>query len=265
MTITRHILLHPDASGAGDAMPDFPPDLLEQVELYLDGLLDPPQREAFEARMRSDAKLQAHVAELRAIDAAIGGALRERFSPQVVPLPAPAPLQLTSPANAPTQPRSLLQRIGWLRIAAAIILAGAAIFTLNLRQQYATQLVTPQQAYSSIVAAGFKPYLICTDEQEFIEYTHRTLGVGLRVRPFEGLALIGWNKDGDVLSEDTDALLATVDGTQVIVFMDKQSNKRPLPANAAGLNTFHRDLAGLTLIEVTPLSEPKLLNNFEKP
>jgi hypothetical protein len=272
MTITRHILLHPDAaSGAGDAMPHMPhmpplpPELAEQVELYLDGLLDASQREALEARMRTDEQLRKHVDELRAMDAAIGSSLRSTFAPQAVPLPATASLSLDQTAQPAATSRTLLQRIGWLRIAAAILLAGAAIFTLHMRQQYATPLLSPQKAYRNIVDAGFRPYVVCTGEQEFIDYTHRFLGVGLRVKPFDGLVLIGWNKDGDIFSEHTDSLLATVDGKQVIVFMDKQSNKRSLPKSASGLNIFQRDLAGITLVEVTPLSEPKLLNNFEQP
>jgi hypothetical protein len=275
MSARQNMLLQSDAGdGAGGGLPA---ELAEQVEMYLDGLLEGAARDAFEARLAADGTLRAHVQELRAMDAMIGASLRERFAPAAVALPEAARVGLAGPdesgagalvlsAGGATEPtRSLLQRVGWLRIAAAVVLAGAAVFVFSMRQQYSTPLVSPDQAYRSIVSAGFKPYLVCTDEREFIEYTRRTLGVGLRVRPTDGVALIGWNKDGDVLSDETDALLATVDGEQVIVFMDKQSNKRSLPTPAPGLNVFQRDLEGLTLVEVTPRSESAIIDQFEKP
>ena len=92
----------------------------------------------------------------------------------------------------------------------------------------ATPLMSPELACSTIFAKGFKPYVVCGNESETIECTRMVLGVGLRVCPLEGLALVGWVNNGDVLSSDTHALLASFERKDIIVFMDKKSRKRTL-------------------------------------
>jgi hypothetical protein len=227
------------------------------LDLYVDGVLSAEDASAFEARLRVDPAL-AHELE---VQCAIGSALRRRFSPpsdiRLPDAPAAGPV---SPAHAP----SILARIGWFRVAAIIAIAVLAgiVFGMRYWARTAYPVESPIEAYRSLVQAGFQPYEVCTDEAEFAHYTKRHFDKALVVKAFQGLALIGWDNRHSVMSIETDALLATVDGTQVVVFMDRAEHARALPKQGEGLNVFRRRVGGVELVEVSPLPEAKLLPGF---
>ena len=54
-------------------------------------------------------------------------------------------------------------------------------------------LVAPAVAYQRKVSEGMQPYAVCTTSEEFAAYTKTQLGIALKVRPVDGLALIGWD------------------------------------------------------------------------
>jgi len=213
-------------------------------------------------RLREDAGLRAALESQRAVDAS----LRASFAvPPGFESLAAAALDRAVPVG-PSGGKSILARIGWMRIAAlvAIVALGAVVITMRQWAKTAYPVESPIVAYQSIVHGGFRPYEVCTDDEEFARYTKKYLGKALVVKSFPGLALVGWDNRHNVLSIETDSLLATVDGVQVVVFMDREENARSLPRRGEGLNVFKRTVAGVVLVEVTPLKEAKVLPGFEE-
>ena len=77
----------------------LPMDDSELIKLYVVGVLDAPQREGFEARMRDDALLRTQLKEIRAMNEAMNAALGEHFKPQAVTMPTMAiPMQRSTVA-----------------------------------------------------------------------------------------------------------------------------------------------------------------------
>ncbi len=238
-------------------------DWSTMVDPYLDGMLSTEDAASFEARLREDAVLRGEVEAQGAIDAV----LRERFAvPEGVESAAGTAVAASGHTGGVGSParRSVLARIGWVRIAAVFVVAMLGVYLYYLRSYPASVIETesPIAAYQSIVRGGFRPYEVCTDDAEFAKYTQRYLGQALGVKPFQGLALIGWDNRHNVMSLETDSLLATVDGTQVVVFMDHDSNARSMPKTGEGLHVFKRTVGGIVLVEVSPLAEAKVLPGF---
>ena len=64
------------------------------------------------------------------------------------------------------------------------------------------------------------------------------------------------------LSRYTTTMLARVNGTPVMVFVDRE-NSGYLPAQPdkkSGLHLFHKELAGLVMYELSPFSEPRVMD-----
>lgn len=232
------------------------------LDPYVDGMLSREDAAAFESRLREDAGLRAALESQRAVDAS----LRASFA---VPLGAASlateALERAMPVGA-SGGKSILARIGWMRIAAlvAIVALGAVVIAMRQWAKSAYPTESPIVAYQSIVHGGFRPYEVCTDDEEFARYTKKYLGKALIVKSSPGLALVGWDNRHNVMSIETDSLLATVDGVQVVVFMDREENARSMPRRGEGLNVFRRTVAGIVLVEVTPLKEAKVLPGFEE-
>lgn len=250
------VLLHHFEGGAGGR------DWHAMLDAYVDGMLSGEDAAAFEARMREDASLRAALESQRAVEASLRSAFAVPAG--VESLAAPA-LDRASLAGA-SGGKGIFARIGWMRVAAliAIVSLGGVVIAMRQWAKTAYPVESPIVAYQSIVHGGFRPYEVCTDDEEFARYTKKYLGKALIVKSFPGLALIGWDNRHNVMSIETDSLLATVDGVQVVVFMDREENARSLPRRGEGLNVFKRTVAGIVLVEVTPLKEAKVLPGFEE-
>ncbi len=249
--MNRAFHLHHE-SGAG-----APRDWHAMLDLYVDGLLSADDAAAFESRLRVDSSLRGLLDAQRRIDAS----LKTQFA---VPAGAGAAAGQHPWTVAVKPGKTILARIGWLRIAAMVAIVALAGVVFGMRHFAATAYPTesPIAAYQSIVHGGFRPYEECTTDEEFAKYTEQYLGKALQVQPFNGLMLVGWDNRHNVMSIETDALLAKVNDTQVVVFMDKAEHSRRLPSKGEGLNVFKREVAGVVLVEVSPLSEPKILSRF---
>lgn len=254
-------MTHQPLRHLGETNGGGPSDAGTLLDLYLDGALSAEEAARFEAHLEHDGDLRAQLDAQRRIDAS----LRASFA---VPASVPVSTEASTHTGVveSTRSKSILSRIGWLRIAAVIAIAALAGIVFGTRYFAATAYPTesPIVAYQSIVQGGFRPYEVCTDDAEFEHYTQKYLGKALRVESMNGLALVGWDNRHNVLSIETDALLATVNGTQVVVFMDKAEHARRLPSKGEGLNVFKREYAGVALVEVSPLAEPKILPRFRE-
>jgi hypothetical protein len=274
---------HPDPNGSGSPAPEPAHNSQEWIEIiedYLDGVLSPASKAQFEASLAVNSALRTQLEETRAAHEALAASLRRSFQPEIVPLPqgeigsnATNNLQSTDPASipfptsTPVKQPTLLQRLGWLRIAAIVAICAFAGVTFTLRRITSVPLIAPEASYALIVKEGFRPYQICTTDEEFALYTTQTLGVALRVPPLQGLTLIGWKGGSGVMSERTDALLATKDDSRIIVYFDTSGNERSLPSRVSTpdgeLRIFQRTTSGISLVEVTPLDQPVIISRME--
>lgn len=233
----------------------------DRLERYLDGAMDALEREAFERELGAERGLRRHVEVQREIDRV----LIERFGPAGGSLSAgdPGRHDLGTRANpvlvqhaAPAGGGHRLQRPALIAAAALLVLGvGAYVAMVPARAPFDQ----PGEVYARIVASGFEPREVCTDDAAFRDWMRRRFDQDM-VIPADsaGVELVGWDYKR-VLTTRTGVLLARVDGREVVVLVERRENARRLGRTSEGLRVFRRDVGGVTLYEVTPLSEARLL------
>ena len=83
----------------------------------------------------------------------------------------------------------------------------------------------------------------------------------------QGTRMLGLSYPGGI-SRNTTAMLGEVDGKQVMVFVDDADNRDQVIASVdqdSNLNVFPVEKNGLVFCEVTPLSDPKMIQYFKFP
>lgn len=245
----------------------------ERLECYLDGLLTGDDKAVFEAELAGNAELQAQVEAHRRLCTRLRSFASINDS-------APRTLPFTSSADR--KPRS------WLKvavIAACIgIPAAAAVFWYLAPPPVQPIKFTPLTSaeyqrkhrdlmlaeYASQVASGFKPKEVCNTDEQFVDWTTKKLGHGLK--PVHGSkpgdpaepVLAGWSV-GTTFSAYTGLLLAQVDGKPVMVVMDEAPPERMVPSDdPTGMpRLFRRNVNGVWMIEITPLDQPRVITRIE--
>lgn len=239
----------------------------ELVERFVDGTLSDRERLVFEKSLEIDAALCEHVAMQRRVDASLRGKLQPS---DLVLKHIAASLVAADDALAPAEAsKSVIlpakKKINWLRAAALVAVAVSGYFaysTILTPGEEATkiQLIAPRVAFEREVGEGMQPYAVCTTSEEFAAYTRTQLGVALKVRPIEGLALIGWDYES-VFSRRTIVLLAKYHDKPIVVFMDKVDVG---PDNTCSEhNEGSRVLGSIYLHEVRSEGMPSVLDAFE--
>ncbi|HYD00483.1 MAG TPA: hypothetical protein VEB22_04595 [Phycisphaerales bacterium] len=247
-----------------------PDPIDDRLERYLDGLMPADERTAFEAEAAASPALAAEITVHRRVCAAL--------ALLASPLQPGAP-RLADEHATPPAARAARRWTGLVGVAAAIALcAFGAVWYLSRppsaleprvssdrEWQEKTQRRLVEQ-YEAQVAAGFVPAEVCTTDEQFAEWTRRRFEVALK--PVHGgpkpePVLAGWSR-AEIFSAYTGVLLARVDGQPVIVTMDNAPD-RSIPSDAAAgpLRVFRRKVAGLWLLEVTPLTEPRVITRIE--
>lgn len=249
------------------------PSSAELLERYLDDQLDPRERQVFEKSLESDAVLREHLELQRRIDAG----LRSNFAPgdlasalEPTESASGLPETVTAPAAAPTTTQRVpaSRRVSWIRIAAmvALFMGGYFLYVgwFLPAKVPVRPLVAPGAAYAFEVESGMRPYVVCTNSDEFASYTNVRLGTALAIAPTEGLTLIGWSYNQRVFSDKTVTMLATMKGEPVIIFMDHAENAGHASGRAcdAKLDTASRTIGNVLLCEVRPKGTPSLLDQF---
>jgi len=114
-------------------------------------------------------------------------------------------------------------------------------------------------------ALDFRPYYICDDDNRFAETFRSKLGMAMALaelpsdRKMLGLSYLGG------VSRNTVAMLAEVQGKDVIVFVDREGEAgidiatEPVDPD---LNVFVERKGGLVFVEVTPLKSANLIEYF---
>lgn len=249
------------------------------LEAYLDGLIAAADRPEAERRLREHYDLARIHEEQQRIDAS----LARRFAPPAGERSDAiiAAAQSAAPAGAETpapvghrQPRRLMP----YAIAAAIglgVVVGARIYlqvqggsSIVPREIEPVRLVSFEEAYDLAVEGGWKPDVVCENDQQFAGITWARTGQALLTPPDmpPTLAVVGWTKL-KTLSRTSLMLLAQVEGQRVAVFFDRKEHDRPQapPAEAGGMKLFRREFGEAVLYELTPLEQPRMLSQFYDP
>ncbi|MCC6660113.1 MAG: hypothetical protein IT437_04425 [Phycisphaerales bacterium] len=221
----------------------------DRLERYLDGLLEPADRAEFERDLAASPELRERVD------------LQARINAGLHRLMDPAPQGERAPVTA----RRLWRTQIWLAAAAALAAAVLGVWWVVVRGPSGPDPLEAE--YHRIVAAGFTPETVCTDDATFREWVNNKFGQPLQPRPDRGpVQYVGWNASR-VLSTYSGLLLARVDGQQVVVLIDQryaEDGRLPRPADRA-LHQFRRVVGGLILYEITPLDHPAVLDSLMQP
>jgi hypothetical protein len=238
------------------------PDEAAAFDRALDA--DPPLRARYDAVAASAPTLDASVRT--GFDAPRGDDVIHRVR-AAAQARSGKPADVTS-APAPTlalpRPTRSVARRAWLALAAAVVLAiGAGVWLAResaLAHERGVQLIA---YYHEQVNLGLTPQWVCTDDANFRVYTQSRFGAPMTFTPPPaGLALIGWTYVRGPMRTPTNAvLMATRDTTPVLVIVEKREHApRVTPPVDAGLHIYRRDLAHVTLFEISPRATPSVLD-----
>jgi len=238
-----------------------------RVDAYVDGLLDGQARQQFEADAAADAGLADELAAQRWID----DELRDMYAYQARPLSLPD--EEAAPAPIPIrQGRMALWKAA--AIAATLLIALAGVWWVvgqrgGMARPRPVALVPPDQVYTRL-ATDWKPEFECTTQQEFADVVKKRLGSPLVLATVPDLKAIGWTYParfrGKIVGDKTMILLTNVGEAKVLVLMDQAASDRTLTVDPASkLSVFRRQVGDIVLYEVTPLSEPRVLEHFYNP
>lgn len=265
-------------------MSDPTGDIQEQLDRYLDGLLEGQERNAFEQRMAGDAGLREQVQAQSAIDVSLRRIFAPpsngRLRPILSVLPG-ADAEAGGPAASegetsadPASGRTAKRWRTW-RIVAAPLGMAALLVAGVLTYQYSLPKVEPVsglrrqtfgEVYEQTLASGFTPQYVCDNDQDFAVSFYLRLQQGLHVdRP----AHINWvgvsRAETKIITTRTHYVLVRVNGTPVLVFVDilEQDNDKAnkVPPN---LHVFRRTMDKLVLYEVTPLDSPQVIERISE-
>lgn len=242
----------------------------DRLIAYTEGVLSPADRAAFEAELARSPELRAMLDVMRRADASLG---RQFALPASV---AAAPAAVASIPGRAVRERSAAS---WGRWGALVGGAIAASILLVLTLQFVNDrylrtnptALTVSKYFDGVVQNGMTPDYVCKDDAEFVEYSRKAFGLPLLAQGDASVEIIGWTGYGDTLrrlgvSTQARVILARVEGRPAIVIIDRADAGAPGPeldpAGRGRLNLFARQLDGLELYEVTPLSKPAALDRF---
>ena len=235
-----------------------------RLEAYLDGTLSPSDLESFERDLEHDADLREQVAWSRRIDAS----LVRSFAPSA----EPAARGRRARPFIPRRPVAVA-----LAAAAAALAVGLAI-RLNVRPPLAPRVLGVsilERLYVGYEIEGFTPEWVCETDEEFAAAVWDGLGQPMLVDASDpGLEVLGWGYGQDtsgygdnLISASTMVLLVRIDGKGALVVVDRAEREfaRLSIRDESDLALYRRVLDELVLYELTPLTNPRVLDRFYTP
>lgn len=235
-----------------------------RLEAYLDGALSPPERKSFERDLAQDADLREQVAWCRRIDTS----LVRSFTPPV------------EPAARPRRARPFILRrpVALTLAAAAAALAIGLAIRLNLQPPIPSRVLGVsilERLYVGHEIEGFTPEWVCETDEEFAAAVWDGLGQPMLVDASDpGLEVLGWGYSQDmtgygdvIISASTMILLVRIDGLGALVVVDRAEREfgRLSIRDESDLSLYRRVLDDLVLYELTPLTNPRVLDRFYTP
>ena len=254
------------------------------LDAYLDGQLGTSARSAFEARLAGDPALAAELDVQRRLDRSLRGAFLVPPFPGLPTNGHPTPLPRSEPSSKPsliTGPRAAAAAIAGLTVSAAaqgarrwardnvllsaalgVMIAGSVLWLAYTA--HANRRVTFDEVYRDVVASP--PTSGSSTAAPFESACAKSLGRALQARNVvpNGVQMLGVI-EAPVLSRKTVVLRARVDGQDVLLFADRPEEEAEALRRMGGgchLHLFRRDAGGLVLYELTPLDQPRLLDQY---
>src|SRR5438128_378127 len=228
-----------------------------EIDAYLDGLLTDQERDEFLREMGAGGQLQAEIELQSQIDASLAQVFA---APQV---PEHLLQQLRESATAAQLTSHDRRR--WLKTAALVAAAtivwatfGWYFFANRTEWRHYNPNLPLETIYEKCVADGFRPKWICEDKHEFASTFLARQGQALLLADMPpGTKMEGLTYCGGI-SRYTTTMLARIDGSPVMVFIDRASaDTHPtLPPRELTLHLFRKLLGTLVIYELTPLNEP---------
>ena len=244
----------------------------EQVDSYLDGLLKPEEREAFEVRLRAHPEIAQEIQLQTQVDASLGRlfpleqATEQQLKEVLLRSSPETQASLSTRANgAQALPRRTLS--GTMRIAIVGLAAALAWVIVGWQSgDHSTEAPYFQPkpvavVYQEVLDNGFEPYYECREEDRFAATFLRRQGQALSLAALPlGSEMLGLSYAGG-LSRDTTSMLCRVEGQPVMVFVDRLENDLPIATqNNANEIKIHRVVKyGLVFYEVTPFDTLRIV------
>lgn len=244
-----------------------PRDMQQRLDAFLDGLLSGAEADEMRRLLAENEQLRAAAESQARIDAG----LRQAFTPPAAREVLARVLAARAAGKQAEEPRIL--RPFWASrafAAAAVILiavaggtsyylwsASQAVFSGSSRYEV-RELA---QVYRDEVRSGFTPLWECRDVEVFRRTFVQRLGAPLAfVAVPSNAGVWGLSYAATPLSRDTIEILAKLDDTPIVVFVDKAERALPeMPAAPSGLRIFKQVSGPFVMYEITPLSEAKVL------
>lgn len=148
-----------------------------------------------------------------------------------------------------------------------LVAAGLSIWFNSQPQQLALKFEpSPLTDIYAKKIENFRPYYVCDDKERFAQTFVSKIGIPLALaklptdRSMLGLSYLGG------ISRNTVAMLSQVQGEDVIVFVDRETEPGVdvgVKSTDPSLNVFVQRKNGLVFVEVTPLESAELIDYFE--
>jgi hypothetical protein len=234
-----------------------------KLDAYLDGALTAEEHDWMAREITANPQLQADVELQKQVDST----LTRLFVPPKPPSSLLVQLRQSEaarPAMSPLRNR----RIQLAALATAATIAWGLVAWHFFAGRAAAPRYNPnlplEAIYEKCVADGFHPKWVCNDKREFAStfFTRQGQGLLLADMPagtkMEGLTYCGG------LSRYTTTMLARVDGSPVMVFVDRfTADTHPtLPSSEGKLHLFRKELGPLVVYELTPSNHPGVMDSL---
>lgn len=263
---------------------DLSPADAELLELYLDGQLTGTEAERAEGRIAEVPKMQAAVEKQDQInrslkqhfvmpevsDDFLQSYLHERAAGEQAEQSPPI-VELASRESQPKKSADLSRqrRSQWL---AALTMAACLMVWGTFGWGHLKSMLWPEngydqrmvaQIYEDAVDSGFKPDWLCEDDQEFAQTFAERQGQGLLLEPLPEGARMAGLAYLEGFSPKATSMFAYVDEQPVLLMVGRTklvSTDSLRLDKKQNLNLFKRQLGDLTIVEITPLDEPRIMH-----
>lgn len=237
----------------------------DQLDAYLDRLLDPIASAAFERAVDDDTDLARALVLQDRVDDALRRVLSMPSSDALAGLLPAAPAAPTAPLE------SIGSRAGWRPwvMAASVLLTVAGVWLVwsalaprpGPPSPYRLQAQrTIGNFYELKIDGGFSPDWRCEDDAQFREAFANQFRQPLAMRDAPAVTALGIGYCY-TLSPGTMYVLAEVEGEPVIVFVDHADAVETPPLAPGGGVHMHRGRAGaLVLYELSPFDTPRVID-----
>ena len=242
-----------------------------RIEAFLDDRMDSSEKQAFLDLLHQDPELRAEFDRQRAIDASLRRICDEsRLDPLLGRLE-------TALHNAPETRLAARSPVRvWRGFAAAALLAFSVCgvwYSWNVsKPKPIANVYEPQRwrsfetVYYDTIRNGFKPAWICRDERQFQRAFSDRFRQPLLLSALPSGITAGGIAYSNTITESTINVLGKVDGTPIMIFVDKvAADHGPPPPPPPQLHLFRREIDNLVLYELTPLDRPHILPFFYNP